>query len=567
MKRIIAAVLAGVIAFLFTGCANDKETVNLSWHQCPQAVRDYLAYVEEHPYSPDDRTYTYINEEGFATESNRDNSKPVGITVDDETFYDLEPNQPTPFSTKNSEGTLTALDTLRWYHTTYRQMNTGGYSGEFYDVGDNCRDLGGWKCDGGTIKYGMLVRSGELNPDDKELMVNEIGIRTEVSLLPVSMQVSQSSAWGIDWVGNPTDVDFMYRIDDSVADQWKLYLHTVFDSVSRGKPVVFHCGAGADKTGTMAVMLMGILGCSEQDIDTDYELTNFIHHTTWRNRTYPEYINYINAIKNTPLADSLPDSFRNRCVSFALQLGITIDEVNAFREACINGSPRTIISDQNYYPVTNILTNATNTNSKQSVAKNQVYEAIITADPGYMLENAIVSITMGEEDASECYSEGRISIPSVSGPLIIQVQAFSESTKNLFDQSEATDKARIRSNGETADFSADQLVTGFIEASVGNTVFFACDKGANGNDYDGSMGFYRSDGAFITQLLSNQTLPGGWHWAKDMKIGYITIPTSYTDTSGTVYDLSGTAKVKICIPYADMNRIVVYRLDTPPILN
>ena len=565
MKKMTAIALIITLMLLIVGCSNVKVE-DLTWHQCPEAVRNYLSYIEEHPYSPDDRSYTYINNSGFATESNRDNTKPVGITVDEKTFYDTEPEKPTSYSTEKSKGTLTALDPLRWFNTTYRAKNTDGHAGEFYDVGDNCRDLGGWKCDGGTVKYGMLVRSGELNPDDKALMVDQIGIKTEVSLLPVSEQVSQSSAWGIDWVGNPTDVDFMYRIDDSVKDQWKLYLKAIFDSVADGKPVVFHCGAGADKTGTMAVMLMGILGCSEQDIDTDYELTTFIHHSTWRNRTFPDYINYIEAIKNTPLADSLSDSFRNRCISFALSVGITTDEVNAFRSACINGSPETIVSDHNAFSIENNLVNVSNSNSLQSVPKMQAYEATIAADDGYTLDGAIISVTMGEEDASRYYSDGRISIPSVSGPLAITIQAFPEGMNNLFSESEATDKARIRSIGEISDASDGQLVTGFIDDKVGDTIYYSGDKPAGQNDYDGSMGFYDSKGKFIALLLRNQNTTDGWHWAKNMQMGYVTIPSSYTDPSGKAHDLSKTAKVRICIPYSEMGSILIYKLDTPPAL-
>ena len=564
MKKILAAILICVMAFSAAGCSDSAETAELSWHQCPPAVRDYLSYVEENPYNPEDRSYTYINNEGFATESNRENTKPIGMTVDDETFYDLEPNVPTAFSTKSTKGTLTALDALRWFNTTYREKNTEGYSGEFYDVGENCRDLGGWKCDGGTVKYGMLVRSGELNPDDKELMVDQIGIKTEVSLLPISEQVSQSSAWGIDWVGNPTDVDFMYKIDDSVTDQWQLYLRTILDSAAEGKPVIFHCGAGADKTGTMAVMLMGILGCSEQDIDTDYELTSFIHYSTWRNRTYPDYINYINAIKNVPLAPGLSDSFRNRCVSFALSVGITIDEINAFRNACINGSPDTIVSDRNSFSITNKLSHAVNENTMESVSKNQAYEARITADSGYTLTGAIVSIMMGDEDASDYYSDGRISILNVTGPLVITIQAFPEGSENLFNATEAADKARIRGNGETTAVNNSQLVTGFIEAAVGDTIYYTSDKPAGANDYDGAIAFYDSKGDYISQLLRVQTQPGGWNWIENMRAGYITIPSSYTDTGGKAHDLSETAKIRLCIPYEDINNIVIYHLQAAP---
>ena len=136
-----------------------SQYYDVTWHQCPQAVRDYLAYVAEHPYDPSDYSYTYIAD--FAPASRvASNTKPVGITIDGVTYRNNQPNLPTPYSTTNTAGTLTALDALRWYNTTIGEP----LPGSVYQRGLNCRDLGGWACDGGTVKYGMLVRGGGTQP-------------------------------------------------------------------------------------------------------------------------------------------------------------------------------------------------------------------------------------------------------------------------------------------------------------------------------------------------------------------------------------------------------------------
>ena len=503
---------------------------NLAWHQCPEVVRSYLAYIAEHPYSASDNGTTYILD--FAPDpAVVSNTKPAAYIIDGVAFRNNVPLVATPFATADKAGTLTALDKLRWFNTTPAPA-----SGSPYEKGLNCRDLGGWPCDGGTIKYGMLVRSGEINPADKALMVDEVGIKTEINLLPGNVQGRDESVWGIDYVENPTDNDFMYSISAAYSDQWLLYLQTAFRSAANSKPVIFHCGAGADKTATLACMLLGILGCSESDIDTDYELTMFSLYQPFRNRTYAAWRGFKDAIKAVPLAKGLADSFHNRCASYAMSLGITADEINAFRAACIDGTPtaitptletytitktldhvtvdngQTSIVEQSSYDadvvpapgyviksvsvsmggvdisnrvfrgtttvlthkITNVLTGCKTNSKKITVPDSGGYVATITADANYTLDGATVSITMGGVDMSQYYSDGKIAIPSVSGALVITVAAVPSGAgyTNLAAPNDSYWKNDSRlsiGSGSTVAFEG-RTATNFIPARMGDTL-------------------------------------------------------------------------------------------------
>lgn len=445
-----------------------KETA--SWHQCPEVVRNYLAAAAA--AYPSDENVTVIDQ--FAPSRGNEvvsNTKPVGYTVDGVTYRDNVPFVATPFATENKAGTLSALDALRWINTT----PTGAAAGSEYPRGVNCRDLGGWTCDGGTVRYGLLIRGSEPNPADRELMVNQIGIKTEVQLLPVREQATDykmKSPWGIDWAGNDTNETF-YGLDKPYL--WKKVLDAIMDSVLHSKPVYIHCGIGADRTGVVAMCLEAILGVSRSAVDMDFELTNFymgwqsLAGGIYRSRVYSTYKSLMAAVNAVPLANGLTDSFRNRWVSFVLSCGISIDKINAFRAACIDGTPDTITVIIPTYTVTKNGNNVTFDNQIAEVQENQPYSVGVTANSGYTIDSVI--ITMGGADVSRYYSDGTISIPNVTGNIVINVTAVEIVRENLFDPANSHYNARLGfSDGGLRTPSNGQLVTNIIDITTLSTL-------------------------------------------------------------------------------------------------
>ena len=458
----------------------------VTWHQCPEAPRNFINNVT---YDPSDYSTSQIENYAPAT-ALKSNTKPIGKTVDGITYYNQVPNIATPFASTNAAGTLKPLDQLRWLNTTVATTSS-------YPLGVNTRDLGGWACDGGKVKYGMLVRGGEPNEVDKDLMVNQVGIRTELQLLPKSEARHTYSAWGIDFYANPEENSYVnYSL--SHTSLWKFYLQVVFDSVSHSNPLYFHCGIGADRTGTIAVMLEALLGVSQSDIDKDYELTNFftMSPTYPRRRNVDMYKNYIAAIKNFPLVGGLADTFANHAISFAVSLGFTADEINAYRNACIDGTPTQITLNLPTYTITNNLTDVVNSNTDTSITQYQDYIADLTvangyvisdvqiklndsdvtdlyltgtkttlnysiqknltnchlngkntviagqsyvaeliADTGFTMDGATITITMGGIDMSNYYSNGKIAIPNVTGNITITATAVASApVTNILDE-------------------------------------------------------------------------------------------------------------------------------------
>lgn len=74
------------------------------------------------------------------------------------------------------------------------------------------------------------------------------------------------------------------------------------------------------------------------------------------------------------------------------------------------------------YSITNNLTNVSTTNSAESVAENESYSSVVSANDGYILES--VTVTMGGTDiTSSAYSDGNITIDAVTGDVVITANA------------------------------------------------------------------------------------------------------------------------------------------------
>lgn len=383
----------------------------IEWHQCPEAVRNYLANVT---YDPNDYSVSQIASYAPAA-AVVSNYKPIGQEAGGVTHYNEVPNVLTPFAGNNAAGTLKPLDALRWIKT---QENLA--------IAWNVRDLGGWACDGGTVKYGLLIRGGRISTADRAVLVGQLGVQHEIDLRgkegrdPSDGEVATESPLGKDVWFTIADKAASYALTPVAT--WQLYLRCVIDAVTHREPVYFHCTAGADRTGTLACVLEGLLGMSQSDIDKDYELTTFYSGSGTdalaRRRNEADWMKLINAINAINAVSG--DTFRDKCVHFAVgTCGMTMADINAYRAAMINGTPETL---HWYLPVTRTLTGCTLSNSAAQVEYGDSYTATVTPESGKTLDSIVV--TMGGADiTSTAVSGGAISIPKVTGAVTITAAA------------------------------------------------------------------------------------------------------------------------------------------------
>lgn len=501
-----------------------KEVVE--WHQCPEAVRNYLANVV---YDSADYSTSQITNYAPSTPV-QSNTKPIGKTIDNIIYQNEIPNKETPFSSTNKAGTVKPLDALRWIEV--------GNDSQDNPFCPNMRDLGGWACDGGKIKYGLLYRCGQPTVYARDVLIDELGIQRELDLQGQDLTRITSV------MGN--DIEYCrppyyqwYTIENK--DVWKQIIQFLFNGAKYSRPTIFHCSAGADRTGTVACVIEALLGVGQSDVDKDYELTSFYSGTDTdlhaRRRNESEWKGLINEIKAVTLPNGVADTFRNHAIYFVLSLGFTVDEINAFRSAMIDGTPETLTATLDSYSITNTLTNVVNDNDattatefqpytakitpsngfvienitvsmggvditpsawsgdKQelyravsytlsncsvnnrriSVIDGQSYGTIITANDGYTLTGAAITITMGGVDVSTYYSNGTIVIPKVTGDIIITVNAVpsAPSFTNHADKvsEEWLTGKRINSSNAIVD-AAGWDITNFVACGKNDTLRF-----------------------------------------------------------------------------------------------
>lgn len=383
----------------------------VEWHQCPEAVRNYLAAVT---YDPGDYSTSQIANYAPATDV-ISNYKPIGQMAGGVMHYNEVPNVLTPFASGGKAGTLKPLDALRW-------IRTRDSSAEAWNV----RDLGGWACDGGTVKYGLLIRGGRISAADRAVLVDQLGVQHEIDLRG---KEGRGQYDGDVATESPLGGDVWFTIADRAAsytltpvETWRLYLRCVFDAVTHREPVYFHCTAGADRTGTLACVLEGLLGMSQSDIDKDYELTTFYSGSgsdaAARRRNESDWKGLINAINAVS-----GDTFRDKCVHFAVgTCGMSMADINAYRAAMIDDTPEAL---HWYQVVTKNLTGCTISNSASQVEYGDSYTATIAADDGKELTSVVIKMG-GVDITATAYTagSGTINITKVTGAVTITAVAI-----------------------------------------------------------------------------------------------------------------------------------------------
>ncbi len=208
----------------------------------------------------------------------------------------------------------------------------------FVEGVSNTRDAGGYDTvDGGRMKQGMIYRGGKLEGITEkgiETFHDVLGIKTDLDLRTTGEGgAGVSSPLGADV--NYVNLDGRYYLGakgiDSdegkkiIADEIRVFVDPA------NYPVYVHCSLGRDRTGTIILILQGLVGVGKNEIMMDYVFSVFSVTGTLDNASISALRNNIDATYH--YLNKLPgDTFAESVEYYLLSCGITAEEIQAIRD-------------------------------------------------------------------------------------------------------------------------------------------------------------------------------------------------------------------------------------------
>jgi protein tyrosine/serine phosphatase len=225
----------------------------------------------------------------------------------------------------------------------------------------NFRDVGGYAgLDGRTVRWRRLFRSDSLHGlgDADRTAFAELGVRTVVDLrrpFEVRQHGRVPHFDGLQYrniVVEHLDWDSVEHPPGTVHERWLADRYLNFAEDGRAglgaalaviadpdrAPVVVHCMAGKDRTGVVCALTLSLLGVSDEDVATDYALTQsaMASLTAYLRETDPEAVDGKEHMFDSPHEAMLLflDDLRARHGSvqeYARDIGLSDAQVDAMR--------------------------------------------------------------------------------------------------------------------------------------------------------------------------------------------------------------------------------------------
>lgn len=294
----------------------------------------------------------------------------------------------------------------------------------YVDGVNNVRDLGGWPTSFGTpVKYERVYRGANLDaitPSGRDDFYGQVGVRAELDLRRADETTIKSSPLGPDVNYIRTSTTEYYN---GMANQPATLISDfkwIVENLRQGRPVMFHCLIGADRTGTLAFMQEGVLGLNEANLCRDYELTTFSVSGNRLRTQLAEMVSYVKTFGG----NTLQQKFYN----YLLSKGMTHEELDDYIAIMLDNYtvPKRINTEADQYKV-----KAGDT----ILLKPSYYPVDYSPAVVYTSSNtAVATVTPGGEIIAKTEGQAIITIAvgfhtNISTQVLVTVEAGRESAK------------------------------------------------------------------------------------------------------------------------------------------
>lgn len=210
----------------------------------------------------------------------------------------------------------------------------------------NTRDAGGMAAgEGYRIKQGMIYRGGlleNITPESRDYFVNVLGVKTDLDLRtenesgagtsvssPLGRDINYVNVSGryyVDSLSNGNGIN----VDSNGENDYMLRELRVFANPDN-YPIYVHCSLGRDRTGTVIVLIQGLLGVSEKDIAIDYEFSSLSEYGTMDDPYNGFFPNCLNSIFNYLRRNYAGDTLSEQIENYMLDIGLTAEEISSIK--------------------------------------------------------------------------------------------------------------------------------------------------------------------------------------------------------------------------------------------
>lgn len=200
----------------------------------------------------------------------------------------------------------------------------------------NVRDIGGYtNLDGKKIKQGMIYRGAELDgyaegrvitDEGRRALREDLGIRFDLDLRSSGEVTKKQSPIGDDvkYVNIPSE---SYGEFIGWKSNTKKFIEFLTDRESY--PMYIHCAVGADRTGSLILVICGLLRMTEKDLTEEYEQSTISFPDGNRTRHEWTFDAVLNQLK------PYGDNFHDRIYNYLISCGITEEQINTIRKIMI----------------------------------------------------------------------------------------------------------------------------------------------------------------------------------------------------------------------------------------